>query len=246
MIPANSISFWRRLTAGTATFLLTPVILILAIFRTIFFAVIHFLNTMRQIVIGIHDMLIPRHAQGRLMPFWMAWALAVILLAGGFGGIILVVGKTDDWSLRDQWITRGAVITLALCAFYLAFRLALHGTAALQRALAHNLAMLISFELAELLSEAEQRAQILATSGELPVFRVPYFQDEREDIARLLGRPTEEALRCLLHSLEVFNASAMADDHHRASGRLSRQLADIDDQLGRAMLALDPFCQRLI
>lgn len=246
MIPANSNLLWRRLMAGAAAFLLTPVVITLAICRTIFFAVIHLLGVMRQIVLVIHERMIPRRKQARLLPFWVAWALAVMLLAGGFAGITLVIGKTSDWSSWDQWITRGAVIMLALCAFYLAFRLALHGTAALQRALAHNLAMLISFELAELLSEAEQRAQILATKGELPAFRLPYFQDEREDIARLLGQPTEEALRCLLHSLEAFNASALAENHRRASNRLIGQLADIDDQLGRAMSAIDPFCHRLI
>lgn len=242
---ADSVSFWRRLRVGTAILLLSPLLLTLMAARIFFFGVIDIVKAARQIVLEISDMPIPRQVRARLLPFWVAWAMAVVLLAVGLAGLVMVIGRTDTWNLEDQWAARGAALGLGVIAFYLAFRLALIGTVALQRALAHNLALLVSFELAELRAEAVERAQILAAGGSSPAFRLPHFREEGEDIAKLLGQPTEEALRHLLSSLEAFNSAAAADDHRRAAGHIHAQLADVDTQLRRALSTIDPFCQHL-
>jgi hypothetical protein len=226
-------------------FLLAPILLPLVAGRFVFFGALDVANAMRQIILEIRDMPMPRPARARLLPFWVAWVMAVTLLAGGLAGTVLAVKRTGHWDSHDQWVTRGAAIALALFAFYLAFRLALVGTAALQRALAHNLALLVSFELAELKAETMARAEILAAGGNSPAFRLPFFREEREDIAKLLGEPTEEALRRLLFSLEAFNSATATDDQRQATLRMSARLADVDLQLGRALLAIDPFCHRL-
>ncbi|MBI2256494.1 MAG: hypothetical protein HYU58_17860 [Proteobacteria bacterium] len=220
-----------------------PILLPLAAGRIVFFYVIDVAMAVRQIVLEIHDMPLPRAARARLLPFWVAWVMAVSLLAGGLAGVVMVVSRTGQWQLSDQWVTRGAAIALALFAFYLAFRLALVGTAALQRVLAHNLALLVSFELTELKAEAIERAEILAAGGNSPAFRLPFFREEREDIAKLLGQPTEEALQQLLVSLEAFNNATVTDDRSQAAMHMRTQLADVDLQLRRAFSAVDPFCR---
>lgn len=244
MMPVDSMPFWSRLRTGIAALLLMPMLLPLVAGRIVFFGVVDVVKAVRQIVLEISDMPLPSEARARLLPFWAAWVMAVALLAGGLAGVVLVVKSTSQWEMDDQWIARGAAITLAFFAFYLAFRLALLGTAALQRALAHNLALLVSFELAELKAEAMERARILSVGGNSPAFRLPHFREEREDIAKLLGQPTEEALRRLLFSLEAFNNAIAGDDYRQAAVRMNAKLIEVDIHLGQAFSAIDPFCQR--
>jgi len=236
--------FGDRLKGRVIAFLLVPILLPLVVGRLAFFGMLDVALAVRQIILEIRDMPMPRPAQTRLLPFWVAWMMAVALLAGGLAGTVLVVKHTGQWDNADQWVTRGAASALALFAFYLAFRLALVGTAALQRALAHNLALLVSFELAELKAETMARAEILAAGGNSPAFRLPFFREEREDIAKLLGEPTEAALRRLLFSLEAFNSATVAADQRQTAMRMRARLAEVDLHLGRAFLAIDPFCQR--
>lgn len=243
-MPADSTSRWSRLRAEAATLLLMPLVLPLAAGRVVFFCALDIVKAVRQIMFEISDMPLPSQARARLLPFWAAWMMAVTMLAGGLAGVVFVVKNTNQWEMDDQWVARGAAITLAFFAFYLAFRLALVGTAALQRALAHNLALLVSFELAELKAEAMERARILAVGGNSPAFRLPHFREEREDIAKLLGQPTEEALHRLLHSLEAFNSAIAGDDHRQAAIRMHAQLMEVDMHLGQAFSVIDPFCQR--
>jgi len=244
-MPAQPAFLWRRVGAGIAIALLSPLLLPLMAGRVVFFSAIDVAKAVRQIVAEISDMPMPRQTPGQLLPFWAAWVMAVTLLAGGLAGIVLAIRRSGGWELADQWLARGAAIALAILAFYLAFRLALIGTAALQRALAQNLAWLVSFELAELQAEAMERARILAEGGNSPAFQLPHFREEREDIAKLLGGPTEETLRRLLFSLEAFNNAAATEDQRRAANRLHAQLADVDMRLGQAFSAIDPFCRRL-
>jgi hypothetical protein len=238
--------FQGHLKGRVTAFLLVPILLPLVVGRLAFFGVLDVAMAVRQIVLEIRDMPMPRPGRPRLLPFWVAWVMAVALLAGGLAGAVLVVKQTGPWGNDDEWVARGAAIALALLAFYLAFRLALVGTAALQRALAHNLALLVSFELAELKAETKARAEILAAGGNSPAFQLPFFREEREDIAKLLGEPTEEALRRLLFSLEAFNRATVADGQRQGSTRMRARLADVDLHLGRALSAIDPFCQRAV
>nr|WP_298690632.1 hypothetical protein [uncultured Dongia sp.] len=242
------VKFWRRFLTSCLCVLALPVFLCLMIGRLLFFGALRMAAAARQTALGIRDRPAPRQPQIMLLPFWAAWIMAVVLLAASFAGSIAVVAQTQEWSLQDQIITRGAVSGLALLAFYLAYHLALYGTAALQRALAHNLASLIAFELAELRSEAEARALVLTSArpSASPAFRLPNFYDEREDIVKLLGRPTEQALERLLHSLENFNNIAADDLDQHAEARLRHHLSAVYDCLNHAMRAIDPFCRRVV
>jgi len=243
-----TIIFWRRFLTSGLCVLALPVFLGLLIGRLLFFGMLRMIEAARQAVLEIRDLPMSRQSQVPLLPFWAAWIMAIALLAASFAGSIAVVAQTRDWSLQDQIITRGAVAGLALLAFYLAYRLALYGTAALQRALAQNLALLIAFELAELRSEAEARALVLTSARPSlsPAFRLPNFYDEREDIVKLLGRPTEQALERLLHSLENFNNIAADDLDQHAEARLRHHLSAVYDCLNHAMRSIDPFCQRAV
>lgn len=239
-----STSFWSRLRASVTALLLSPVVLLLALGRIVFFSAVDVAKALRQISLEISDMPLPAQARARLLPFWGAWTVAMALLAAGIGCVALVVKNTSQLTAFDQWVARGAAVGLAFIAFHLAFRMALLGTAALQRALAHNLAMLVSFELAELKAEATERARILAVGGNSPAFRLPHFREEREDIVKLLGHPTEEALRRLLHSLEAYNSAIAGDNHRLAATRMHAELAEVDIRLRQAFSAIDPFCRR--
>lgn len=235
---------WSCAPIKVAVIMLFPIIVLLMIGRIVFFATLSIPNTVQSGILAIVNIFSSFRLKSQLMPFWMAWAMAIIILALSLAGTMIVVRVTEDWTLDDKLLVRGATATLALGIFYLAFRFALHGTKALQHVLTRNLAMLISFELAELRAEAKQRAQIVANGGEAPIFRLPYFKSEQEDINRLLGQSTEAALHGVLQSLEAFNNAAL-EDHKRITNRLGQCLAEIDTHLSQAMSAILPFCRRI-
>jgi hypothetical protein len=235
---------WRKLIEVAAATALAPVILLLVAGRLVFFWAVDVLMAVRRAVLEVRDMPMPRQALATLLPFWAAWFLAVLLLAGGFAGAILVVNGTESGPLTQQFATRVLVLVAAGAIFYLALRLALFGTAAMQRAMAHNLALLISSELAELNAEAERSAKILAAGGCPPALHMPRFGDEREDIARLFGHPTQSALERLLRCLEAFNSTAIRHEEDFAAMLMREQIQEVQVRLALAIATIGPFCTR--
>lgn len=254
-------SFWQGTALAIGAVLVAPVFVALLIGRIVFFAAL-------SLGEAVHRAATPSDDQARagLLPFWLAWLMAILLLAGMLAGGVFVVARTKDWVLADQLAARGIVVLLALAGLYLAFRLALYGTAVLQRVLAHNLARLIAFELDDLRAQADQRAAYLvmrvhavgATAEAFlppsPALPVPHFFADTDDIAKLLGEPVERALEDLLLSLSAFNSSLKAASLERltrgvaareqAHLHVRQQLIRVHEHLAQAMQIVNPLCRR--
>ncbi|WP_374384482.1 hypothetical protein [Dongia sp.] len=235
-------AIWRRLLTIAGAILLAPLLLTLILGRIIFFSILDLAQAAHQIAWEIRDMSLPKSVRARLLPFWAGWLMSILLLAGALAGVVIVVRQTVDWAFDDQWVARGAAVMLALFAVYFAFRLAMLGTAALQRALAHNLARVISGELAQLKAETDRRARILAAGHISSAIPMPSFSREGAEIVELLGHPTEATLRQLLISLEAFNTAA-AYDQRPSDVHVRARLKAVDQDLARAMRAIDPHCR---
>lgn len=176
--------------------------------------------------------------------FWIAWGLALLLLAAVVGGGSWLIAAAADGALVlriGSWIA--AALLLAV-GFVGAFRLALLGTIALKHLLARNLAIVIALELEELRAAAHQQAALLAAAGGAgPVvqlapsgLRVPRFFGERSELRELLGPATERSLEELLDQLRHFNAASGGD-----TAALRHELDLVLYRLEGALSALAPF-----
>jgi hypothetical protein len=188
-----------------------------------------------------------------VLPFWVAWFIALLWVAAAIAGSVGVVTNTDAWEPLPQLIARTAVVLGAIAALFAAYRTALLGTQALQRALAQNLAMLIAFELEQLRLEAERRTQLLHAGSQIDLalvataeLDVPGFFTEREEIRAAFGEPTERVLSDLLQSLQNFNIALTSRPVQKSGlgGDVQAHLMAIYEHLGRAMQYLGPHLRR--
>jgi hypothetical protein len=148
--------------------------------------------------------------------FWMAWGLALLLLAGVVGGGSWLIAVAADAALAYRLGSWAAALLLLAFGFVGAFRLAFLGTLALKHVLARNLAIVIALELEELQALAHQQAALLSAAsgaGRVVQFvpsglRIPRFFGERSELRELLGPATGQTLEYLLESLQHFNAAA--------------------------------------
>ena len=176
--------------------------------------------------------------------FWIAWGLALLLLAGAVGGGSWLISTAADAALGyriGSWVF--AALLLAF-GFVGAFRLALLGTIALKQLLARNLAIVIALELEELRAAAHQQAALLsAASGAGAMvqlapsrLKIPRFFGERSELRELLGPATDRTLEDLLESLRHFNAATGGD-----TATLRHELDLVLYRLESALRALAPF-----
>jgi len=176
--------------------------------------------------------------------FWIAWGLALLLLAGVVGGGSWLISAASDSALAFRIGSWVAAVLLLAVGFVGAFRLALLGTIALKHLLARNLAIVIALELEELRAAAHQQAALLSAAGGAgPAvqlapsgLKVPRFFGERSEVRELLGPATERMLEDLLDSLRHFNAAAGSD-----TATLRHELDLVLYRLESALRALAPF-----
>jgi hypothetical protein len=191
--------------------------------------------------------------------FWMAWALAVLLILVSVGGTAWVFAQTDGWAAFPRIGARALSLVASLAAFVGAFRLALLATASLRFVLAQNLAALIVMELDDLRNAAQECADALAQlaatesrqaharawrpSGTL---RIPRFFGDREEIRKLLGPTTEQTLEELLISLRSYNKAVVEvnsqDGDRNAVLHLWEEIGVLQQWLKRAAQEVAPFC----
>lgn len=192
--------------------------------------------------------------------FWMAWGMALLLIAGAVAGGVWLISADETWLLSYRVGAWAIEVFILVFAFVGAYRLALLGTLALKHVLAQNLAIMIALELDDLRIEAQRRARVLdpeAASLQTSVqaaaqeFRIPRFLEDRAELRRLLGPATEQTLEELLRSLQSFNAT-MHDlgaprkesdlvARHQTAALLRRELDVILERLERSMRSLAPF-----
>jgi hypothetical protein len=191
--------------------------------------------------------------------FWMAWAIAVLLVLVSVGGTAWVFAQTDGWAAFPRIGARSLCILVSLAAFVGAFRLALLATASLRFVLAQNLAALIVMELDDLRNAAQECADALAhlaaaeprqvqsrpwrPSGTL---RIPRFFGDREEIRKLLGPATEQTLEELLISLQSYNKAVVEVNSRNADRNavlhLWEEIGVLQQWLKRAAQEVAPFC----
>lgn len=236
----------RRLRYYAAFLLVMPLLPLLILGRIVFFTGIDLWFALRQ---GLQ-----KPAEGSLrepvLPFWLAWLMAVSLLAAAIAAILLGFAATDDWAGRDLILGRSGAILVAFAMLFGAYRSALAGTRSLQRALVHNFALLVAYELDQLRSAAERQAEYLdAGWGLAPIhissleIRVPGCLEDREEIRNIFDSPTEAALSDLLASLKAYNLAlaAGATDSARPRERdLAGRLAEVHQHLRRSLQILAP------
>lgn len=188
-----------------------------------------------------------------VLPFWLAWCVALLWVAAAIAGGVGIVSRTELWEPLPQLTARGATFILAIGALFAAYRTALLGTQSLQRALAQNLAMLIAFELEQLRIEAERRAELLHAGSQIDLvmgataeLHVPGFFAEREEIRAAFGEPTERVLSELLQSLQNFNIALTNRPVQKSGlgGDVQAHLIAVYEHLGRAMQSLSPHLRR--
>lgn len=247
---------WRRVAEAlrpalfyVAFLLALPLLPMLVVGRLVFFGTIHLWERMMR-------WLQPSPAsegQAPVLPFWLAWFVALLWVAAAIAGSVGVVTRSEFWEPMPQLIVRGTTFILAMAALFAAYRTALLGTQSLQRALARNLAMLIAFELDQLRIEAERRTQILHAGNQIDLglaataeLHVPGFFSEREEIRAAFGEPTERALSDLLQSLQNFNIALTSRPAQKAGlgGDVQAHLLAVYEHLGQAMQSLGPHLRR--
>ena len=191
--------------------------------------------------------------------FWMAWAIAVLLVLVSIGGTAWVFAESDGWSVFPRIGVRSLCLVGSLAAFVGAFRLALLATASLRFVLAQNLAALIVMELDDLRNAAQECADALAAlanagpkqaqsrawqpSGTL---RIPRFFGDREEIRKLLGPTTEQTLEEVLISLQSYNKAVVEVNSQSADRNavlhLWEEIGVLQQWLKRAAQQVAPFC----
>src|SRR5690349_14376870 len=191
--------------------------------------------------------------------FWMAWAIAVLLVLVSIGGTAWVFAESDGWSVFPRIGVRSLCLVGSLAAFVGAFRLALLATASLRFVLAQNLAALIVMELDDLRNAAQECADALAElataepkqaqscawrpSGPL---RVPRFFGDRQEIRKLLGPTTEQTLEEVLISLQSYNKAVVEVNSRNADRNavlhLWEEIGVLQQWLKRAAQEVAPFC----
>jgi hypothetical protein len=191
--------------------------------------------------------------------FWMAWGLAVLLLGGAIATAAWLLSISESSSLLPLTLALATCAILVIGAFFGSVRLALLATAALKRVLAQNLAIVIAMELKELRASIKARADSLgadhsasaATAAPVQAIEIPKFFGKREEIRKLLGRPTERTLQDILAGLQSYNASVQelrsdlqAPDHEAGRHTVSSlqwKSRELADQIRQAISALAPF-----
>src|SRR5262249_41966432 len=144
------------------------------------------------------------------------------LLLGSVGGTAWVFTTSEGWPDLARIVVRSGCLVASMTAFVGAYRLALLATASLRFVLAQNLAALIVMELDDLRMAAQDCADALAElasaeprqtrsqawrpSGAL---RIPRFFGDRDEIRKLLGPATEQALEQVLISLQSYNKAVV-------------------------------------
>jgi hypothetical protein len=158
----------------------------------------------------------PQTSLSRMRQFWVAWCVAVLLLAIAVGGFAYLISLSEAWPLSYKLVGRSLAGLVVAFALYDAYRLAAQGTAALQEVLAQNLGLMVSAELERLQSAAASRrallvqmdAEMLADPTSIQdrlALAVPTYGAYRDDVQSLLGNPTEAALQRVLISIREYN-----------------------------------------
>lgn len=242
---------WRRLLGYAAFLLVLPLLPVLVLGRILFFAAIDFCILLRGWWRRPDPEVGPETSKEPVLPFWLAWLMALALVAAAIGTTLWGFALAGDYVGPVQNITQSLIVVAALGLLFGAYRAALSGSRALQRALVHNFALLIAYELDWLRSEAERQtayldvgrglAPLLASSLEI---RVPGCLEDREEIRNIFGTPTEEALSHLLASLKAYNmalAVGNADATQPAGADMAARLAAVHLHIRRAFLVLGPY-----
>jgi 4-hydroxy-2-oxoheptanedioate aldolase len=185
----------------------------------------------------------------RMRRFWMAWCVAVLLLGAAVVGFGYLFSISEDWWIGYRIGGRILAGLIAAWAIYDAHRMAVHGTAALQEVLAHNLATMVAAELERLKAATAERRRSLAakSSGfvaelgdeERVCLELPYCRFDNEDVRTLLGNPTEQALGAVLEAIEEYNRLIHASrDRALSQGELVRRIDAVFDSVNRAMVSV--------
>lgn len=236
----------RRLLHYAAFFLVLPLLPVLVLGRVLFFATIDLWLMLRTWW--------RRPAQeGRretVLPFWFAWLMALTLVAAAIATTLGGFAFAGDHVGAVQMSVQAFVVLVATGLLFGAYRVALFGTRVLQRALVHNFAMLIAYELDWLRGEAERQTAYLDIGrGLTPLhvssmeIRVPGCLEDREEIRNIFGTPTEEALSHLLASLKAYNmalAVGAIDAAQPQGADMAARLAAVHLRLGDAFRILGP------
>jgi|JI9StandDraft_2_1071091.scaffolds.fasta_scaffold149117_2 hypothetical protein len=241
---------WRRLLQYAAFFLVLPLLPILVLGRILFFATIDFCVVLRAWWRRPDPEISQESSKEPVLPFWLAWLMALALVAAAIATTLWGFALAGDIAGPAQLIVQSLIVLIALGLLLSAYRAALSGSRALQRALVHNFALLIAYELDWLRGEAERQTALLDIGrGLAPLhvssleIRVPGCLEDREEIRNIFGTPTEEALSHLLASLKAYNmalAIGIADTAQSPGADMAARLAAVHLHLRRAFQILGP------